>query len=78
MNTSPDPAKSPLEVAFELLGPNKIARICGVKGPSACKWRSKGMLPRTEWTGETNYASLIAEATGGAVTKEQLLVRGNG
>jgi hypothetical protein len=65
--------KTALDVAFDILGPNKLARVCGIKGPSACKWRTKGRLPRTEWTGETNYASLIAAATGGRVTRDELL-----
>jgi hypothetical protein len=75
MTTPFSTAKTPLEAAFELLGPNRIARICGVKGPSAIKWRTKGRLPRTEWTGETDYATLIARETSGAVTREQLLSR---
>lgn len=70
------PQKTALDVAFDILGPNKIARICGVKGPSACKWRAKGRLPRTEWTGETNYAAQIAAATQGAVSRDALLSSG--
>jgi|APAra7269097138_1048543.scaffolds.fasta_scaffold17244_1 hypothetical protein len=70
------PHKTALEVAFDILGPNKIARICGVKGPSACKWKAKGRLPRTEWTGETNYAAQIAEATKGVVSRDALLTPG--
>lgn len=37
------------------------------------KWEAKGRLPRTEWTGETNYAAAIELITKGAVTKAQLL-----
>lgn len=64
---------TPLEQAFDILGPAKVARICGVKGPSAIKWRAKGSLPRTEWTGETNYAAQLEEATNGAVKRSDLL-----
>jgi hypothetical protein len=67
------PQKSALAVAFDELGPSRIARVCGVKGPSAIKWRSNNRLPRTEWTGETDYASRIAAELGGRVTREQLL-----
>jgi len=66
---------TPLEQAFDILGPAKVARVCGVKGPSAIKWRTKGSLPRTEWTGETNYAGAIEEATQGLVKKAELLAR---
>lgn len=31
------------------------------------------MLPRTEFTGETNYSELIEKATGGSVTAKELL-----
>lgn len=64
---------TPLEHAFELLGPAKVARACGVKGPSAIKWRANGRLPRTEWTGETQYAHCIERATEGKVTRDALL-----
>lgn len=64
---------TPLERAFELLGPTKLARVCGVKGPSAIKWRANGRLPRTEWTGETVYARHIEMATAGEVTQAALL-----
>lgn len=37
------------------------------------KWEAKGRLPRTEWTGETNYAAAIELITDGAVAKTQLL-----
>lgn len=62
-----------LELAFQTLGPTKIASLCSVKGPSAIKWRKKGRLPRTEWTGETDYASIIVEAMNGVVTRSQLV-----
>ncbi len=37
------------------------------------KWVRKGHLPRTEWTGETNYAERIASAIDGIVSREELL-----
>lgn len=66
---------TPLEKAFDLVGPAAIARACGVKGPSAIKWRMKGGLPRTDWTGETDYASAIETVTNGQVTRAELLAR---
>jgi len=37
------------------------------------KWAVKGRLPRTEWTGESNYAAAIERLTGGQVPREKLL-----
>lgn len=40
-------------------GQARVASECGIKQPSVFKWTRKG-LPRTEWTGETNYSAVIA------------------
>lgn len=65
---------TPLQKAFHLCGgPYGMSRICGVTNTSVHRWKKKGCLPRTEWTGETHYAELIEAATNGAVTKEELL-----
>lgn len=37
-------------------------RICGRSGQAVMKWAKKGRLPRTEATGETQYAELMARA----------------
>ncbi|MBR8435236.1 hypothetical protein KDW37_31245 [Burkholderia cenocepacia] len=37
------------------------------------KWAAKGRLPRTEWTGETDYSSAIEKITGKFVTRASLL-----
>ncbi|MBG0879393.1 hypothetical protein H0X90_21625 [Burkholderia sp. 9775_39] len=37
------------------------------------KWVAKGRLPRTEWTGETDYSSAIEKITGKFVSKAALL-----
>ncbi len=36
------------------------------------KWARSGRMPRTEWTGETQYSLAIERATHGAVTREEL------
>lgn len=59
--------------AIEIVGLCKLAQVCGVKHQSIYRWEAKGCLPRTDWTGETDYASRIEEATKGAVTRDQLL-----
>ena len=59
--------------AIEIVGLCKLAQLCGVKHQSIYRWEAKGCLPRTDWTGETDYARRIEDATKGAVTRDQLL-----
>lgn len=59
--------------SIAIVGLRALARFCGVSPQAIYKWENKGSLPRTEWTGETNYASRIEEATNGEVTRDQLL-----
>ena len=59
--------------AIDLTSLTKLAKACGVTYQSVKRWEAKGCLPRTDWTGETDYASRIEEATKGAVTRDQLL-----
>lgn len=49
-----------------------IGKLCGVSWQAVAKWRKHG-LPRSEWTGETDYAERIARASNGRVTKRLLL-----
>ncbi|WP_247178408.1 helix-turn-helix transcriptional regulator, partial [Escherichia coli] len=37
-----------------------VADVCGVSQRAIYKWMDNGKLPRTEYTGETNYAEKIA------------------
>lgn len=50
-----------------------MANECGVSYQSVRKWEKLGRLPRTEWTGETNYSESIERITGGKVSKVALL-----
>lgn len=59
--------------AISLAGLTPLARACGVTYQSVRRWEAKGSLPRTDWTGETDYARRIEEATKGAVTRDELL-----
>ena len=68
MDTSPS-----LHRAVELTSLTEIARTCGVTYKAVAKWRDRGCLPRTEFTGETRYAEAIERLTGGQVTAEELL-----
>ena len=37
----------------------EFAETCGVSRQAVLRWEEKKKLPRTEWTGETNYAEKI-------------------
>lgn len=51
----------------------KAAKVCGVSQRAVYKWLTRGGLPRTEYTGETNYAEKLALASKGLFTAEWLL-----
>jgi len=59
--------------AIEILGLGPMASVCGVSYQAVRKWEKAGRLPRTEWTGETDYANLIQVATKGKVKRKELL-----
>lgn len=65
----------PLKDAIELV-PGKVqgaASVCGVSVRAVYKWLNAGRLPRTDYTGETDYASRLAEASNGAFDASQIL-----
>jgi len=49
-----------------------VARACGVKQPTVFGWTKSG-LPRTDWTGETNYSAEIESLSEGKVTRDWIL-----
>jgi hypothetical protein len=54
---------SAISIAVEKAGgPIAAASACGISRQSIDKWLAKGALPRTEYTGETRYAELLALA----------------
>jgi len=61
--------------AIKIVGLQDLASGLGVTYQAVRKWEAAGRLPRTEWTGETNYADQIMVLTGGAVSREDLLRR---
>jgi len=54
-------------------GPVAAAKACGIRRQAIDKWIAKGSLPRTDYTGETNYAEKLSEAAAGEFTAEWLL-----
>jgi hypothetical protein len=51
-----------------------VGKACGgLSGKAVMKWRDKGRPPRTEYTGETDYAKRLAEATQGQVSERDLI-----
>lgn len=63
----------PMERAIALVGLGRLARELGRTHQAIRKWQLIGRLPRTEWTGETEYARKIEQITEKAVTREMLL-----
>lgn len=41
-------------------GAMKVSRLCGVSPRAVYKWLAAESVPRTEYTGETNYLARIA------------------
>lgn len=65
---------NPVERAISHFGgiPN-VQKMLGISYVAIKKWQDKGYFPRTEYTGETNYTQVLAEASNGAFTAGDLL-----
>ena len=57
---------------IEEVGLTRVAQACRVTPAAVHRWKRRNRLPRTEFSGETQYAPVIAALHGG-VTVEQLL-----
>jgi len=64
---------NPITEARELIGLQNLATELKVSYQAVRKWEDAERLPRTEYTGETNYAETIERLTSGKVTKARLL-----
>lgn len=60
------------EAIQQVGGPEKASRICEVSSRAVYKWLDSERLPRTEYTGETDYAVKLAAADGAQFTAKQL------
>lgn len=54
-------------------GQVKAGDVCGVSAAMVGKWIKRRCLPRTEYTGETDYAEKLATASNGAFSKDWIL-----
>lgn len=77
------PERNPLQIVFEILGgPTGVLRALQAQGielktPWAVnKWLRAGRLPRTDYTGETQYAKALEIAVRGQVSAETMLEHG--
>jgi predicted DNA-binding transcriptional regulator AlpA len=61
-----------LSEAIKAIGVMTIANACGCSSRAIYKWMEKGSLPRTDFTGETEYAERIANASSGLYTAEMI------
>jgi len=62
-------------LAIQEIGLSRVAQACGVSPSAVHRWKSSNRLPRTEYTGETQYAEAIAALSDSKVTVAELLVR---
>jgi DNA-binding transcriptional regulator YiaG len=62
-----------LEKTVNKIGLIHLSAYLNISHQSVKKWMNKNCLPRTEFTGETQYAQLIEKATGGKIKAKDLL-----
>lgn len=69
---------NPIQEAINAVGGRtKAANLLGISYVAVRKMEEKGSLPRTDYTGETGYASILADHSNGKLTKEWLLDKAN-
>lgn len=61
-----------LKDVIKLVRVSVVANICGLTPKAVYKWIERGSLPRTEFTGETDYAGKIAKASGGKYSAAEI------
>lgn len=69
---------NPIKFAFDAVGGrSKAALLLGRTYMAMSKMEKKGNLPRTEYTGETDYANTLANNSDGKFTAQWLLDEAN-
>ena len=70
--------KNPIKIAVDAVGGRTKAAILLDRSYQAIKkMEDKGVLPRTEYTKETNYAEILADNSNGSFTAAWLLETAN-
>lgn len=70
VNNMPTPALGDVIKSVKV---SVVAHACGLTPKAIYKWIERGTLPRTEFTGETEYAKRIANASQGKFTELEIL-----
>jgi hypothetical protein len=74
LSNSRDLILNPIKHAFDAVGGRaKAALLLGRSYMAMSKMEKRGILPRTEYTGETTYAQILASNSNGAFTAQWLL-----
>lgn len=74
LNNYRDLILNPIKHAFDAVGGRtKAALLLGRSYMAMSKMEKRGILPRTEYTGETTYAAILASNSKGAFTAQWLL-----
>ena len=69
---------NPMQKAIAAVGGRTIAaNLLGMSYVAIRKMEEKGALPRTDYTGETNYAQTLANNSHGQISKEWLMDKAN-
>lgn len=69
---------NPMQKAIAAVGGRTIAaNLLGISYVAIRKMEEKGALPRTDYTGETNYAQTLANNSQGQISKEWLMDKAN-
>ena len=55
------------------IGAVKVSELCGISVRAVYKWRKANALPRTEYTGETQYANVLATAINNKLSSAEIL-----
>lgn len=64
---------TPLSRAIGKVGLMPLSKALNLTYQALRRWEKQGRLPRTEWTGETDYARQIEQLTAGEVSRDELL-----
>lgn len=65
--------QTPVNKVIEFFGRAKVAEITGVSRVAVGKWERNGFFPHTDYSGKTNHAHKLAQASDGHFSINDLL-----